>query len=201
VAARTPPVLALARREPKDGDMTAKRVCLPAIVAVTGVDLLGERVQARILVGIGNLGRHKCLVAELAFGVCLQVVIPLRVFGSSAVRGDQDWIGSIVKVGDLDLSRLPRFGTGGHERCARDYRQGGGVTPAGCTVQPRVDARVDVAAKELSCAGAPEAHSGAIHPAALLIGIDVMQRHARTVLRFSRLMTCFCQTSPIGVKC
>ena len=33
-----------------------------------------------------------------------------------------------------------------------------------------------------------------------LIGIDVMQRHAGTVLQFSRLLTSFCQTSPTGAE-
>ena len=43
---------------------------LDALVAVPGVDLLGDRVQARIVVGIGNLRGHKSLITQLASGVC-----------------------------------------------------------------------------------------------------------------------------------
>src|ERR1700757_3616200 len=55
-----PPVLALARREAKDGDMT---VCLIKVVAPAGVDLLSKSIQACVLVGIGDLSREKFLVA------------------------------------------------------------------------------------------------------------------------------------------
>ena len=65
----------------------ADRRGLGPIVAVSGVDLLGERVQPHVLVGIGDLGRYESLfVAELAFGVRLQVVVPLRMFRSSRVE-------------------------------------------------------------------------------------------------------------------
>ena len=56
-------VLALARREPKDGDMTANGICLPAVVAPTGVGLLRKSIQACVLVGVGDLSRQKFLVA------------------------------------------------------------------------------------------------------------------------------------------
>jgi hypothetical protein len=72
---------ALAGFEPKDGDLTPNRGCLGAVVAVSGVYLLGECDQAHVLVGISNFCGHKSLVAELTLRVCLQVVVPLRVFG------------------------------------------------------------------------------------------------------------------------
>ena len=69
----------LPRHEPDDRDLPPHR--LGPIVAVPGVDLLGERVQACVFVGISDLGRQKSLEAEFALGVPLQVVIPLRMFG------------------------------------------------------------------------------------------------------------------------
>jgi hypothetical protein len=43
--------------------MTANGVCLPAVVTATGVDLLRKSIQACALVGVGDLGRQKLLVA------------------------------------------------------------------------------------------------------------------------------------------
>ena len=53
----------LAGCETEDRDMTANRVCLPAIVAPTGVVLLRKSIQACVLIGVGDLSRQKFLVA------------------------------------------------------------------------------------------------------------------------------------------
>jgi hypothetical protein len=104
---------------------------LDAIVGVPGVDLLGQPEQACVLVGVGDLFRHKSLIPKLAFGVGRQVVVPLRVFGSAAVGSEQDRIGSIVKLGQLVLSRQTRLGTRGDERGGSDRAQDCGVATSG----------------------------------------------------------------------
>ena len=53
----------LARFEPKDGDTTANRLCLQAIVAPTGVDLLREPINTCVVVGVGDLSRQKFAAA------------------------------------------------------------------------------------------------------------------------------------------
>jgi hypothetical protein len=70
--------LLLPRFEPKDGDMTANRVCLQAIVAPTGVDLLRKPINTCVVVGVGDLSRQKFLAAQLAFRVRLAVTAPNR---------------------------------------------------------------------------------------------------------------------------
>jgi hypothetical protein len=75
----------LARFEPKDADLTASRVCLQAIVAPTGVDLLRKPINTCVVVGVGDLSRQKFLAAQFAFRVRLEVVVPLRVFRSALV--------------------------------------------------------------------------------------------------------------------
>ena len=92
------------------------------------------------LVGIGNLCRYKSLVAESAFRVRLEVVIPLRGLGPPPYEAIRIGSISIVEVGQLGLSRLTRLGTvvmsGARPRRAQDC----GIAPAGRTVQPWVDA-------------------------------------------------------------
>jgi len=73
----TPP---LAWFKPKDGDTTANWVCLEAIVIPTGVHLPCDAIEVCVVVRVSDLRRYEFLVAELAFRVCLEVVIPLRVF-------------------------------------------------------------------------------------------------------------------------
>src|SRR5258707_14366696 len=48
----------LTRLEPEDRDLLPHSRRLDAIVAVPGIDLLGESIQACVLVGIGHLGRR-----------------------------------------------------------------------------------------------------------------------------------------------
>jgi hypothetical protein len=80
-ASRAPPLLA--RFEPKDGNTTANRLCLQAIVAPTGVDLLRKPINTFVVVGVGDLSRQKFLATQFAFRVRLEVVVPLRVFRSA----------------------------------------------------------------------------------------------------------------------
>ena len=73
----------LTRLEPKDRDMTANGVCLQAIVAPTRVDLLRKPIHPYVVIGVGDLTRQKFFVAEFAFRMRLEVVVPLRVFGAA----------------------------------------------------------------------------------------------------------------------
>jgi hypothetical protein len=63
---------------------------LGEVVAVPGIDLLSQRVQACMLVGIGHLAGEEILTAETAFGVRLEVVKPRRVLMAAEIRGDED---------------------------------------------------------------------------------------------------------------
>src|SRR5947209_5872057 len=139
---------ALAGFEPKYRDVTPDRSCLGAIIAVSGEYLLGEPVQARVLVGISNFGRHELLAGEFAFRMCFQVVIPLRVSSSAVVGRNQDRVGPIVEVGQLHFSRLTRFGTFGERRCRNTPKLHRDVS-AGRTVQPRIDASGSATRDEL----------------------------------------------------
>src|ERR1700756_4053512 len=186
-------ILGLLRLEAEDGDLPPHKRRLGAIVAVPGVNLLRERKQERVLVRIGDLGRDEFIAAELACGVCLQVVIPVRVAGSPVVRRDENRVTPVVEVGQLDHSRLTRPGTGAHEWCAGDHGQGCWMAPAGDPVQPRVEAG-DAVGEELSRAGAREALVGPVDQAALLVGIDVTQRHAGNPTRRSGPETGFLKT-------
>ena len=61
------PSTPLARFEPEDRDMTANRFCFPAIVALTGVDLLRKPINTCVVVGVGDLSRQKFLADQFAF--------------------------------------------------------------------------------------------------------------------------------------
>jgi len=75
----------LPRFEPKDGDMTANRLCFQAIVAPAGVDVLRKSVNTCVFVGVGDLSRQEFVTAQFTFRVRLEVVIPLRVAKPSGV--------------------------------------------------------------------------------------------------------------------
>ena len=62
--------------EPKDWNPPSDVFCLHAVVPVSGVNVLSERVQACAVVGIGDLFGYEFLVDQLAFGVRLRVVLP-----------------------------------------------------------------------------------------------------------------------------
>ena len=68
----------------KTGDLAPDSCGLHAVVPVTGVDLLGERVQAVVLAGIGHLSRYKSFGAELAVGVRLKLWYQCGCFGPPA---------------------------------------------------------------------------------------------------------------------
>src|SRR5664279_1503199 len=87
--------LPLAGSEPEEWDLTPDRRCLCEVVAVTGVGLLGERIEACVLSEVGDLARNEILAPELAFAVRLEVVVPLRVLLPAVIGGDQDWIAPI----------------------------------------------------------------------------------------------------------
>ena len=79
------------------------------------------------------------------------------------------------------LARLTRL-------CTRCQQWGGDgtaenprVAPPGRVVQPRVDTGPKVVRQELSRTGTAEALQGLIPATALLVRIDVMQRHSRTI--------------------
>jgi hypothetical protein len=94
--------------EPKDRNLPADMCCLHAVVPVSGVDVLGEHVQAYVVVGIGNLCCDKFLVTQLAFGDRLQVVVPPRMLRFRPIRGDQDRVRPVVEVGTttIDWTRI-----------------------------------------------------------------------------------------------
>src|SRR5436309_11426441 len=77
------------------------------------------------------------------------------------------------------LSRLTRLCTRGCEGCSGNPAKDRWPTPAGCAVQPRVDARADTAPVPLSRSRATKALQSAVPAGALLVRIDVMQWHAR----------------------
>src|ERR1700712_4919548 len=92
---------ALSRRrwlEAKDRDPSPDRGSFDAVVAVVDANMFGKGVQALVLAGLGDLRRDEVLVAELAFGMRLQVVVPLRVLWFTQIGGDQDRIGPIVEI-------------------------------------------------------------------------------------------------------
>ena len=82
----------LTRLESEDGNLPADGGRFGPVIAVPGVDPLGQLVQPLVFVGIVDLGGRKTRPAELAFGMGLQVVAPLRVLASPVVRGEPDYV-------------------------------------------------------------------------------------------------------------
>lgn len=68
-----------ARHEAQDRDVAPDQRCFGAVVAVPAVELLDERVQARVLAAIGDFRGDERLATEFALGVRDEVAVPLRV--------------------------------------------------------------------------------------------------------------------------
>ena len=120
------------------------------VVTPAGVDLLGEAVQPRVFIGVGDLGGNERLGAEFALRVRLQVVVPLRMLGAAVVGGDQNRVGTVVEVGELVFSSQTRLGARADQWRCGDPADDPWVAPTGDAVQPGIEARCDVVSDELA---------------------------------------------------
>lgn len=168
--------LRLSGFQTKHGNLPTYRSGHRLVVGVSRVDLLSQGEKPRIFFRVRDLLGGKALLAELAVRIRLQVVVPLRMFGPAVVGGNQDHVGTIMKVRQLNFAPLTGLGARGYQGRVDDPAHVHSST--GKAEQVRIGMAGDVSRNELSGARAPKPDVGSVHESPLLVRIYVTQWHA-----------------------